>query len=200
MRMPSIRFRNLLGVSVVALCLVYLFLVLNVTIVLVQDEALLPSVASNSFVFLEHEETTKPGDVVAIGQSDTLELRRVFALGPVTAQCVKGTGFIDGEMVRFSTSHSNWSNAEDVGEVSERWGLVSIPIRRNMKLVSQRARRGTFSTVVPDGAFLVGCQNRVRCGGCGFRSVTQAEVFGQMRQHGLIFSWLSRAGALWRSL
>ena len=119
---------------------------------------------------------------------------------PVTVQCVKATGFIDGEMIRFSTNHSDWSNANGVGEVSERWGLVSIPIRRNMKLVGQDIRNGAISTVVPKGAFLVGCQNRVRCGGCGFRSVTQADIFGQMRQHGLVFSWLSQADALWRSL
>lgn len=200
MRVPRIRLRTAVSLSAIGLCLVYLLLVFNVTIVLVQNDELEPSLAGDTFVFLSHEPLTQAGDIIAIEQSGTLELRRVFALGPVIAHCIKDTGFLGGEMVRFSISDSHWSSAEAVGEVSERWGLVSIPIRRNMKLISQGVTPQRTPTVVPEGSFLVGCQNRIRCGGCGFRSVTQAEVFGRMSPDGLIYNWLSQAGTFWRSL
>lgn len=198
MRVPKLRLRSILSLSALILSLFYVLLVLNVTIVFVQNDALEPSVMSGQFVFLSHDQSVKPGDVVALETSGSVKLRRVFAMGPTTVACAKEAGFVEGQAVPFTAEDKHWVNENSIGNVNERWGLISVRIKRNMKLVPQRLSALQDEVEVPAQSFLVGCQNRVRCGGCGFKSVTQSQVVGRMRAEGFVYNWLDQISSLWR--
>ena len=198
MRAAKLRVRRILTAGVVMLCILYGFFVFNVTIVSVQTHELEPSLTPGEVIFLTRDKSVAPGDVVAVEQAGVVRLRRVFAMGPITVNCVKQSGFVDDELVQFSDDQSAWLSADTTGEVSERWGSISVPIKRKMKLVPRTLSTQSFPTVVQAGELLVGCQNRIQCGGCGFESTQIAQVIGRMRESGWLHRWLGKASDMVR--
>lgn len=198
MKVPKLRVRSILTFGLVMLSVLYGLLVLNVTIVSVQNNELEPSFSSGQVIFLTKDASIHPGDVVAVEQANGIRLRRVFAMGPITVNCTKQSGYVGNELVPFSSEDSRWLNAGATGYVSERWGQISVRIQRKMKLVSTTLSAKSLPTEVPAGSFLIGCQNRIQCSGCGFESAQREQVIGKMRESDWLHRWLAKASGVWR--
>ena len=101
-------------------------------------------------------------------------------------------------MKHFVHSKDIGDGGRSVAVVSEKWGTESIPIQRVMKLVPLRSGTKAPALNVPKGALLVGCQNRVSCGGCGFGSVPRESILGRVRDQDHVYRWLTTVVAYFR--
>ena len=194
------RLKRLLTLAFVVLAALYLFLVLNVNVLFVPSDELEPSLSANQIVLISRETVAEPGDVVAIESHERVLLRRVFTHGPTAVSCFKGIGFENGQMKRFVQVGEIGDDGQNEGVITEQWGTHSILIKRDMKLVPVRSGVKGRVLTIPADELLVGCQNRIRCNGCGFMSVPRASIVGRVRNQDddHVFRWLTAIVAYFR--
>ncbi|MGB0647250.1 MAG: hypothetical protein ACPGQS_08765 [Bradymonadia bacterium] len=192
------KLKRLLTLIFAVLAALYLFLVLNVNVVFVPSDELEPSFLLNQILLISPDKLARAGDVVAFEEQGRVVLRRVFARGPSSVSCFKGIGYEDGQMKHFVQAEEVGDTGRQIGVIMEQWGTDAIPIKRVMKLVPVGTGAKAPVLEVPDGELLVGCQNRVSCGGCGFRSVSRESTLGRVRDQDHVYRWLTALVAYFR--
>ena len=175
---------------VLLLCFVaYVWGSLNLTLVEAPTVELRPSIQLADQLVIRNGWMPEPGGLAAVKRKDVLRIGLVFARGPLVVDCFRQQALLNGRVVK-STDPVEFEDGTQQLNVQEHWPETTVSVRRRDLSLPMPFSKVRQDIELKVGDFLVGCQDRVVCEGCGFERVSQNDVLGAVFPLPHVAKWL----------